>query len=337
MEPNMEFVASLTRSASELNMMFSLWQQHGDQRKPFRNVMITPLFMPPSGMKIIRKWVDEGFIENLYFDSGGFYVQMGRIDYVELFARLLTFYQRENWATWYVLPDNVPTSSDSPDMVWSKVYDTANYGRMFFDQLPHTLQSRMIPVVHGFTPAQIEHSYTAAASLETGYLGFGSFSTSGKSSSINKLTAKTHTVLQQLLHAILGVGMKLHAFGVSTPPVLHLLRRLKTFSFDSIGWMKTAGYGKVYMPYVRAYNVTYHDKTAQTITPAEFAEMKRVTGHECYFCKSFRDLHDKRFYRIMHNLSVIMDMIHTPYTEDHVRTIMQRYSPTYFGIASGEA
>lgn len=313
--------------------MFNLWQQYGDSRKPFRNVMITPLFMPPSGMRVIRQWMERGVIENMYFDSGGFYVQMGRIGYVELFAQLLSLYTRERWATWYVLPDHVPTSSDSADQTWTKVRDTAEYGKMFYELLPGDLQNKSIPVIHGFTSEQIEYSYQSATQLETGYLGFGSFSTSGKSASVNKLTAKTHSVLEEIMTFITRIGMKLHAFGVSTPPVLHLLRQLKLFSFDSIGWMKTAGYGKVYMPYIRAYNITFRDSSAQTITPAEFAEMKQITGHECYFCRSFRELHDKRFFRIMHNLAVMMDMIHTPYSISHIQQIMERYSPSYVSLA----
>lgn len=331
----MEFVASLTRSASELNMMLHLWQQYGDERKPFRNVMITPLFMPKSGKKVILKWREQGIIENLYFDSAGFYVQMGRIEYTQLFTELLALYRRELWADWYILPDNVPTSSDSEQTTWNKVRDTAEYGRMFFAELPPEIQGKSIPVIHGFTAEQAEYSLQAALQLETGYLGFGSFSTSGKSASINKLTAKTHALLAQIIGKLRSSGFRLHAFGVSTPPVLHLLRQLNIFSFDSIGWMKTAGYGKVYLPYVRAYNITYKDKSAQTITKYDFEEMKAFTGHQCFFCQSFRDLHEKRYYRIMHNLSVIMDMMHKPYSPEQIQHILTRYSPAYSAIAKG--
>jgi len=331
----MEFVASLTRSASELNTMLELWNQHGDERKPFRNIMITPLFMPKSGMKVIEKWREQDIIENLYFDSGGFYVQMGRINYLDLYTELLKLYRKQHWADWYILPDNVPTSGDSEQTTWNKVRDTAEYGRMFFHELPPQIQQKAIPVVHGFTSEQAEYSLDAATQLETGYLGFGSFSTSGKSSSINKLTASTYMLLSQIIGKVRDSGFRFHAFGVSTPPVLHILRNLNIFSFDSIGWMKTAGFGKVYMPYIRAYNITYKDKSAQTITQYEFDEMKAITGHSCYFCQSFRDLHEKRFHRIMHNLHVIMDMIYKPYNSETIEYILNRYSPAYASIIKG--
>jgi hypothetical protein len=325
----MNFIASLTRDSGELNTMFRLWQEHGDERDPFANVMITPLFMPPNGKKVIQNWREKGIIKNLYFDSAGFYVQMGKIEYTRLFSELLKVYRNEQWADWYILPDHVPTSGDAEETIWKKVRDTAEYSQMFYEELPSELQMKSIPVVHGFTAAQANYSLQAAIKLKTGYIGFGSFSTSGKSSSINKLTPAAYTLLSQITNKIAQASIKLHAFGVSTPPVVHLLRQLKVFSFDSIGWMKTAGFGKVYMPYVRAYNITYKDKSAQTITRYEFEEMQAITGHTCFFCSSFQQLHEKRYYRIMHNLSVMMDMMHKVYTPDHIHLILDRYSAKY--------
>lgn len=331
----MEFVASLTRNAGELNTMLKLWQQHGDEREPFKNVMITPLFMPTGGMKVITKWREQGVINKLYFDSGGFYVQMGRINYVDLFGRLLRLYQQQQWADYYVLPDHVPTSSDPEGVVWAKVRDTAEYGRMFHELLPGNLQSKAIPVIHGFTSEQINYSLDALSALEPDYCGFGSFSTSGRSSSINKLTSRTHGLLIQMLQRLSDLQVRLHAFGVSTPPVLHLLQQIKTFSFDSIGWMKTAGFGKIYMPFIRAYNITYNDKTAKPVTPKAFQEMKDVTGHSCYFCRSFMNLHENRFYRIMHNLCVILDMVSGQYPTERIEFIMERYSGGYHSMLKG--
>ncbi|MGD9891691.1 MAG: hypothetical protein AB7R89_31350 [Dehalococcoidia bacterium] len=39
------------------------------------------------------------------FDSGGYAVQTGRLDYFEMYSRLLTVYRRERWAGLYTLPD----------------------------------------------------------------------------------------------------------------------------------------------------------------------------------------------------------------------------------------
>lgn len=315
--------------------MLALWQAYGDERKPFKNVMITPLFMPKGGMKVISGWREKGIIENLYFDSGGFYVQMGRIDYLDLYSKLQRLYLDQQWADWYILPDHVPTSNDSELVVWNKVRDTVEYGQMFHENMPANLQPKSIPVVHGFTTEQTEYSLLAATKLETNYIGFGSFSTSGKSDSVNRLTSKTYSTLSKILAYIRNFGVRLHAFGVATPPVLHILRTLQVFSFDSIGWMKTAGFGKIYMPYSRAYNITYHDKSAQTLTRKGFEEMQAITDHTCHFCSSFVKLYENRYYRIMHNLSVIMDMLYKKYTDEHISYILSRYSPTYAQILRG--
>lgn len=331
----MRFVASLTRGASELEMMFRLWRESGDERNPFENVLITPLFIPKSGLRVIRDWKEQGVIKNLYFDSGGYYVQMGRIDFVELYMELLLCYGQESWADHYVLPDHVPSSSDSLDVKWRKVRDTAEYSRAFFDEMPDDLKLRSIPVVHGHNHDQISYCIENHLSLGTDYLGFGSFDTGGIHGSVNKLSSTTYSYLGHITRILAERNIRLHGFGVGTPPVIHLLSEIDVYSFDSIGWMKTAGFGKVFLPFVRAYNITYRDKSATTITENEFAEMKAYTGHECSFCTSFERLHRDRFSRIMHNLAVVMDMVHGLHKDLDVLDVLRRYSPNYAALAKG--
>lgn len=305
----MRFVASLTRGASELKRMLALWQESGDLRNPFANVLITPLFMPSSGMRIIRDWKECGIIEQLYFDSGGYYVQMGRISYVDLYYPLLDLYKRENWADWYVLPDHVPQSSDPASLVDLKVRDTIEYGYLFFDSLPDSLKPKAIPVVHGYTHAQVERVIENHLRMTPSILGFGSFDTSGAKSSVNKLSNRSYENLQMTIRQVTSYVKGVHVFGVTTPPVLYLLQKANVLSFDSVGWMKSGGFGKVYMPFSRAYNVTYRDKSSRSLSPSQFEYIKCITGHECYFCRSFEKLHQERFYRIMHNITVILDML----------------------------
>jgi hypothetical protein len=58
------------------------------------------------------------------FDSGAFFVQQGKVGYDELFPRLLAFYARNDWANAYVLLDYVPTSRNSPTIL----YQAVNHG-----------------------------------------------------------------------------------------------------------------------------------------------------------------------------------------------------------------
>ncbi|MFN3691226.1 MAG: hypothetical protein ACK4UU_09915, partial [Fimbriimonadales bacterium] len=84
--------------ASELRALHRLWRASGDPRRPFRDALVTPIFMGRKSLDVIRGWREDGVIENLYFDSGGFYVQMGRISYRDLCEPLLELYTREQWA-----------------------------------------------------------------------------------------------------------------------------------------------------------------------------------------------------------------------------------------------
>lgn len=325
----MRFVASLTRGASELRTISRLWSESGDRRNPFENVLVTPLFTPPSGLALIREWKETGIIKELYFDSGGFYVQMGRIDYVDLYMPLLQLYEREQWADWYVLPDHVPLSTDPDDHIWNKLRDTVEYSRNFLEELPESLKPRCMPVVHGFTHQQISYSLEKQLELGCEYIGFGSFDTSGKKSSVNRLSEQAYRNLEYLAVSLNECGIRLHGFGVGTPPVIYLLNRINVFSFDSIGWMKTAGFGKVYLPYVRAYNITYADPSARTLTERQFVEMKEATGHDCFFCRSFESLHRQRYYRTLHNLAVMLDMVSDIERDFDPGATIRNYSPEY--------
>jgi len=325
----MRFVASLTRGAGELLAMQKLWKESGDSRQPFENVLITPLFMPPSGFKLIRDWREQGIIRRLYFDSGGFYVQMGRISYNDLYYPLLDLYRRERWADYYVLPDHVPLSSDEGEKVWVKIQDTVHQSASFFRDLPGELQERAMPVVHGFTHRQVEYCLEGHLKLNTTYLGFGSFETSGNKGASNKLSQNAYRNIKYITVSLAEKGVCLHGFGVGTPPVIYALSLANVFSFDSVGWMKTAGFGKVFLPFVRAYNITYYDSSATTLTRNQFIAMKEETHHECYFCQSFDHLHKYRYFRALHNLAVILDMLEGASHDFDVSQTIRRYSPNY--------
>ena len=51
----MQFVTSLTVDASLLRKLLRLWDEGGDPRNPFANVLVTPLFASPSTLKLIRE------------------------------------------------------------------------------------------------------------------------------------------------------------------------------------------------------------------------------------------------------------------------------------------
>jgi len=326
----MKFIASITEGRYRIKEIKRLWDESGDPRNPFASVLITPLFAPPSTLELVREMRESGIVDEVYFDSGGYYVQTGKITYEEMYWKLLKFYRANQWADHYVLPDSVPLSSDNIDEVWYKVHKTADMSTLFFQEMPASLQARALPVVQGHTVEQIEYCIERYINLGVKNIGFGSFDTSGKSGSANALSGSSLSFLAHLVKLLLTYGTKLHAFGVGTPPVIYLLHKLGVYSFDSIGWMKTAGYGKIYMPFVRAYNITYRDPQARGLTEREFYKLQELTGHICSFCQSFDKLANHRPTRVMHNLAVILDTIDLlKENELDVPNILTNYSPFY--------
>lgn len=335
-ETNLQFVASITRGVSEIRQILTRWKESNDQRNPLHRVLITPLFTPPTTLRLIRELKETGTVSEIWFDSGGYYVQMGRITYDDMYFRLLDFYRANTWADWYVLPDFVPKSSDSPDDVWHKVRRTADSGSLFWKEMPDLLKSKALPVIQGQTVDQVEYCLTKYSKIDAKRLGFGSFGTNGKDSSVNSVTPTALKLLVHLIKVLEQSGAHLHAFGVGTPPVIYLLNKIGIASFDSVGWMKTAGYGKIYMPFVRAYNITYKDLTARGLEYEEFLKLKALTGHSCHYCQSFEMLQRDRFSRIMHNLTVVLDTVQNAGQDDTLTDgLLRQYSPFYAHLLKG--
>lgn len=333
----MQFVASLTRDASEIKRLIRHWNESGDLRNPFANMLVTPIFTPSSTLALVRKLKEEGVVEQVFFDSGGFFVQMGRISYEDMYWRLLQFYRANQWGDMYTLPDYVPLSSDDEETSWYKAKRTADGSRLFHQEMPDEIKTRALAVVQGRSVAQVDYCLGTYLRAEISSWGFGSFGTTGKQSNANVVTAEALALLNYVTRVASANNCRLHAFGVSTPPVIYLLSESGVTSFDSIGWMKTAGYGKVYLPFVRAYNITYRDKSARGMPPKVFEELKARSGHECAFCTDFRLLESSRTHRTLHNLAVIQDM--TTMIRDRsfghdLLQIMEEYAPNYARLRS---
>lgn len=305
----MKFVASLTMNASDLRQAIRLWDASGDLRDPFAHVLVSPLFAQPSTLRIVREELKEKRGSQVYFDSGGYYVQQGRLAYEELYGLLMNYYRQNLWADWYVLPDWVPTSQDGPELVEHKVRATITVGKLFYDELPDELRERVLPVVQAHTKAQVLACMEVYSQLAVGPIGFGSFGTSGSTNGVNTVTRQSVEMLRVLIDLAEKDGFDIHLFGVSTPPILYLFQQLEVSSFDSMAWMKAAGYGNVFLPLVRGYMVTYRVAQRTHIYRDQFERLKIMTGHRCPFCDDFSILASNRMYRVMHNLTSVLDTL----------------------------
>ena len=307
----MRLVTSLTIDASLLRKLLRLWDEGGDPRNPFAAVLVTPLFASSSTLELVREELQCRRGSIVYFDSGGYYAQQGKISFRDLYRRLRDYYKEPDnqWADWYVLPDYVPTSDDSSETVDQKVNETITAAKMFFAEMPSDIQERSISVIQGHTFDQVNRCIDAYRSMGQHYLGFGSFGTSGANNNINVADKRSADSVAHIGRELASDGIRLHTFGVSTPPVIYAFKRLGIYSFDSMAWLRSAGYGKAFLPFVRAYNVSHRSTRNTALTEAEFEQIKALTGHRCPFCEDFGELSKNRLWRALHNLVAVMDTV----------------------------
>lgn len=307
----MQLVTSVTVDASLLRKLLRLWDESGDPRNPFNRVLVTPLFADPSTLTLIREELKERRGATVYFDSGGYYAQQGKITFEDLYCSLRNYYQDPNnqWADWYVLPDYVPTSTDSSAIVEEKVNHTITAVRMLYAELPSFVQERSMPVIQGHTFDQVNRCLGAYRELGLTYIGFGSFGTSGPNNSINVIDGRSAEAVIHIAKELKDDGVRLHTFGVSTPPLIYAFQRLGIYSFDSLAWQRSAGYGKIYLPFTRAYNVSHRSTRNSALNRIEFEQVKQRSGHHCPFCEDFNRLVESRHHRALHNLAAVMETI----------------------------
>ena len=313
----MKFVISLTVNPSELRKIRKMWAESGDPRNPLSSVLITPVVASPTTLKMIREMKESEVCKEVYFDSGGFYVQQGKISYHELYPMLMEWYLKNPWADWYVLPDNVPTSQDSPEEVERKAYDTVVTSKMFFEELPDSYKDKVIPVVQGHTREQIQRAVEEYVGMGAKYIGFGSFGSLGPKNNINVLTRQSSETLSDLAERTNGFNCNVHVFGIGAPPDLLKLRSHSAIcSFDSMGWIRTAAFGQIYLPFTRAYSVTHRSLEKRHLTVEQLEFLKMETRHHCCFCEDFKKLQNSKFHRAMHNLVSLMDTLNALESDD---------------------
>lgn len=306
----MKFVVSMTDRIGTLRQIIDLWDEFGDKRNPFAQTIFTPLFAKTEVLQLMQAEIQHR--GEVFFDSGGYYVQQGLTSYESLYQDLINFYRENGWGSWYVLPDYVPTSSLSSAEVEERVQATVTVSRLFFDEIPEALRSRAMPVVQGHTFEQIQYCVEQYAEMGVSYVGFGSFGTSGENNDINTITRRSIQMIEFLRHQTQKYKIKIHAFGIGTPRVLSTFYQLGIDSFDSSGWSRTAGFGNVFLPFIGRRNISgrmLKEIGGQAYTPAQFAELKALTGHQCPFCEDIFALKKGRIYQMMHNLCVMLDTV----------------------------
>lgn len=306
----LEFVASLTVCPSDIRKILETLAETSTQVDPLKNILITPLFANKGSLARVQEMGESG--KRVIFDSGGYYVQTGRLSYEELFYPLLKIYQLHRWASVYVLPDHVPTSQDSAETVTFKVENTLRTSRLFFENMPDDLKPLAMPVVHGHTTKHVDACLEAYFSLGVRQIGFGSFGTMGTKNEVNVASQGAVELARYVIRVAHQHGVKVHLFGLGVPAVTAMLKGIGADSFDSSSWLKAAGFGQVFLPLMRAHNITYNSNKSELqrgIKEDTFEALKVVTGHNCELCHDISSLRAKKMYRAVHNLIVLAETV----------------------------
>lgn len=293
--------------------------------QPLRNVLITPLLVNSKSLDMVHEMTEQG--TSAFFDSGGYYVQIGRLRFEELYVPLLNAYRANRWASVYTLPDHVPTSQDAPEIVERKVNDTIDFSTNFFHEMPDELKERAMPVVHGHTYKQVDKCLEAYLSLGIRRIGFGSFGTGGNKNETNIVHEQAINLVRYVIEVAHQHNIKVHLFGIGAPPLVAMMKGIRADSFDSSSWLKAAGFGMISLPFLRYNNITHrngHSEFQDGIAEDSFFHLRGITGHRCRLCETIETLQSSKMNRAIHNLIVLDETVNMVNCRDR-RRIEQIY------------
>lgn len=330
----LSYFAAITDGPATIRRVTNLIDAAGPyETDPLGRVLLTPVMLGKQSLAAFRE-LREARGTEIWFDSGGYYVQVGKLRYDELYYRLLQLYRQHDWADGYVLPDNVPTSADCANEVWRKVRETVYTSALFFEELPAHLRERAIPVVHGHTLEQVDFALSTYVRLGVRRVGFGSFGTFGANEGVNLAHAQSVAVARWVVRAAAEHGVSVHMFGLGVPALVAMIAGLGARSFDSSAWLKAAGFGQVTLPFSRAWNITYRNvgsKLQRGILWDDFQQRKAQTGHNCPYCEHHGALMGSKWVRAAHNLIALHESIAMINAGDHdrIHAIYASGSPKY--------
>ncbi|MEZ8220375.1 Ribosomal protein S18 acetylase RimI [Candidatus Fervidibacteria bacterium JGI MDM2 JNZ-1-D12] len=323
-----QFFVGLTSDASQVRALVRrFFEGYNFQPpfNPFERVIVSAL-AEPATLRLLKAW-RQGDLSvlkiaspvprpsSLMFDSGGYQVQMGKISYDELCKRLREIYERETWADFYVLPDNVPTSRDADFEVEQKVKETLAMGELFQRWLEQAWGpnhgKQLIGVVHGRNVQQVVFAVRKWHELGIDYIAFGSFGTSGPNGSVNMLSERALNLLRTLVEEANSNGQKLHIFGIGNPTYLLRLAEqgIVPTSFDSVGWWKAGGFGNLLFSRAPQLHVARHSYSMKLVSLDKVKQVKQFVGHDCPFCSDLELVRQSRWFRVLHNLVAFAETV----------------------------
>ena len=301
----------------------------GDRPKPkmFRNLLMTAVCV--GGNKDIFKYLkdlkDEGVVDNVMLDSGGFQVLTGSLEKKgisnldDLQRVNEELYNEYDWADIYIMPDHPPNLSDVyHDGFKKKVDSTIEASLKFFEVLKPEVQAKVAPVFHLRKDQDINYLYNAYKPM-LDKCKFASYSASSLTmpGSPRQLRDNSLVMLDELQKKLSQEDIGIHCLGIASPAASFILQYLGIRTYDSSTPIVGAGLGKIYFPYVGGVSCSaVREGEPTNINEEQLQELKRISNHRCPFCDDFDAMYKESggegipgyLYRIIHNFCVLDEL-----------------------------
>ena len=295
--------------------------------KPFRNLLFTPVVLSKNKdiLKYVKDLKDEGKVDNVMFDSGGYQVLTGSLESKgisnldDLQRMNEEIYNEYNWADIYIMPDHPPNLTDNyHELFKQKVDNTIEATLKFYECLDPKVQDRAAPVFHLQKIQDIEYVYDGYKSILDNSK-FCSYSASSLTmpGSPRQLKGNALIMLDEVQKFLSKRNIDFHCLGIASPAAAFIVNYLGIRTYDASTPVLGAGFGKIYFPYsggVSCSDVRKDDK--DNVTKEQLAKLKKNSNHRCPFCEDLKAL--KRIsggdgisgylFRRMHNFCVLDDL-----------------------------
>lgn len=263
--------------------------------KTHRNVLLTPIVFGSNktGLTYIKELKDEGIIDNVMFDSGGFQVLTGALKSKgistldDLQKHNEDLYNEYDWADIYIMPDHPPNRADSYHNGYKeKVNNTIEASLSFFECLKPEIQGKVAPVFHLQKDEDIDYMYDGyKPMLDKSKFAAYSASALTNPGTPRQLRGDALIMLNELQKKLIPENVNVHCLGIASPPAVFMLNYVGARTFDASTPIIGAGLGKAFFPYMGGMSCSIRrDKEDDNMTQEKLDRLKKLTNHRCPYC-----------------------------------------------------
>lgn len=286
-----------------------------EKRDPFENILVSPVDANRKIMNLLYEQKRE-YGTHVFFDSGGYLAEKGKISYGYLVRNLLDIYKKYPWADWYVMPDYPPRHNDPTHIIEKKVELTIRNVINTWKEAPSFIKERAVAPIQGFTLEQIKKTLDEYLGYDFNYMAFGAFKIVMKNKGVLLLDRKSAEYILYIQKRLKSYGVKLHVFGIGAFPSLYFFTRAGVYSFDNTSWIRGPKFGGLTVPMMPQFikktkKMNGKFNIGEEITKEEFYRLNKIWGHHCHWDDDWNTLiaPGNEDYRLLHGLAALLDTL----------------------------